>query len=492
MRIGRLWTLSALGGTLGAVALYDALPGINWTAWTVVAAAGLLIYRRPDTASLRALAIPLGFAVLLSGGAAVTTTPIPLLTIVLIVSSLLGLALVIARDHEHARNYGAVGIITAPVRAFAHTVAGAGSAVLATIESAETSRPHPVLRGSLIAAPVVVALALLFAAADPIFASGRDAVYDVLRTWGGAPRLIFGVMVALFIGGAYTASLPVASASMPLQVTPSPERIGLTERRIVVGAAAGISWLFVLLQISYLFRTTPGSAGSGMTFAEYARRGFGELALAATGSALLIVAVHAQTSSGPSSRASSRGERVGREPLAMPVLALLAAVACILVSAFHRVSLYEDAYGFTVTRVYAQAYMILTLVALVALAWRVFHAFDVCALAREVMTIALVTLTVLVYWNGDAWVARANLDRFAHTGKLDVGYLTSGLSPDAYPTLIQALPRMAAPDRAQLVVALAHEYARRPSLRAGSRWYEWNSRREQAKDALLALGVPRQ
>ena len=293
-------------------------------------------------------------------------------------------------------------------------------------------------------------------------------------------------MVALFVGGAYAASLPVASPPGSLRATPPAKRIGLTERRIVVGAAAGIFWLFVLLQISYLFRTTPGSAGSGMTFAEYARRGFGELAIAATGSVLLIVAAHAQFGPG----LSSRGDRGARSPLATPSLVLLAAVACVLVSAFHRVSLYEDAYGFTVTRVYAQAYMALTLVALGALAWRVIDVLDVHALARDVMTIALVTLTFLVYWNGDGWVARANLDRFARTGKLDIGYLTRGLSPDAYPTLIRALPRMAAADRTQLVTALAHEYARRPSLRADSHWYEWNLRRERARSGLLVFGVP--
>jgi len=168
-----------------------------------------------------------------------------------------------------------------------------------------------------------------------------------------------------------------------------------------------------------------------------------------------------------------------------PALALLAAIVCILVSAFHRIMLYEDAYGYTTMRVYAQAYMLLALAILFVLAWHVWRTFDVRALARQVMTIALATLTFLVFWNGDAWVARANLDRYARTGKIDIQYLTHGLSLDAYPTLVQALPNVAQPERAQFATALAGEYARRRNLRPTERWYEWNLRRSLARSFVV-------
>ena len=51
--------------------------------------------------------------------------------------------------------------------------------------------------------------------------------------------------------------------------------------------------------------------------------------------------------------------------------------------------------------------MIITLLVLIALAWHVLRDFRVRMLAREVMTIALTTLAVLVFWNTDAWVAPA-------------------------------------------------------------------------------------
>lgn len=479
MRIGLLWTFAAIAGALGAILLFDALPGINWALWVGAAIAGLLIYRRPDRETLRVMATPLGFAVILAAGAAVTTTPILRVAIVAIVASLMALAVVLASEKAAALDYGSLEIITAPLRALGRTVRGVISSVAVTFDSIGSAHERPALRGAVIAAPVVVVLMLLFASADPVLARGRDAIYSVFSNWGDMPRIVFGLSLGLFVLGAYAATRAAGSsfASAALMPSTGVDRIGLTERRIVLGAAATVSWLFVLLQLSYLFGASPAIAGSGVTFAEYAHRGFGELTVAATIAALLIIAAHDNVRAAHDSKT--------RNAITWPSLALLAAVVCILVSAFHRIMLYEDAYGYTTTRVYVQAYMLLALAILFVLAWHVWRKFDVRALARQIMTVALATLTFLVFWNGDEWVAQANLDRYAHTGKLDVQYLTGGLSLDAYPALVQALPRVTEPERGQLSLALAREYARRSELRGTKAWYEWNLRRERARSFVV-------
>ncbi|HWG35219.1 MAG TPA: DUF4173 domain-containing protein [Gemmatimonadaceae bacterium] len=478
MRIGLLWTFAAIAGALGAILLFDALPGINWSLWVSAAIAGLLIYRRPSRETLRVMATPLGFAVLLAAGAAVTTTPILRVAIVAIVASLMALAVLLASEHSAALDYGPIEIITAPFRALARTVRGAISSLAVTFDSIGSAHERPALRGAVIAAPVVLVLMLLFASADPVLARGRDAIYGVFSDWGDMPRIVFGLLLGLFVLGAYAATRTTGSSAFaPVMPSTGVERIGLTERRIVLGAAATVSWLFVLLQLSYLFGASPAIAGSGVTFAEYAHRGFGELTVAATIAALLIIAAH--------DNVRERHDSETRSAITWPSLALLAAVVCILVSAFHRIMLYEDAYGYTTTRVYVQAYMLLALAILFVLAWHVWRRFDVRALARQVMTVALATLAFLVFWNGDEWVAQANLDRYAHTGKLDVQYLTGGLSLDAYPALVQALPRVTEPERAQLSLALAREYARRSELHGTRAWYEWNLRRERARSFVV-------
>ena len=481
MRLSRLWIPSIGAGLAGALFLYDALPGINWTIVTVIAAAALVTYRSPDPQLRRALAIPLGFAVFLSGAFAITDNSALHVLNLLIVASLLALSLLIGREADHAWSYGAVDILTAPLRGLACTLQGAFSSVVQAVQSTRIATIHPVLRGSLVALPVVVLLALLFASADPVFASGRDAVYNVFQTWTTSPRIIFGIAFALFVAGACTASLPVPSTRRRVAIpSTGPDR--LTERRTMLGAVAGICWLFVLLQIGYLFFGNPGTVGSGMTFAQYAHQGFGELAVAATITALVIVATHSDTYFPALARGGARST------LTLPSLLLLAAVVCILISAFHRVALYEDAYGFSVLRVYAQAYIVLTLAVFLILAWRVTHEFEVRALARNVMTVSLVAFSALVYWNCDAWVVRANLDRFAITHKLDVSYLARGLSDDGYPALVQALPRMTPDDRAS-VVAKLNTAVSRERLTASSHWFEWNLRRDRAMDALRSVGI---
>jgi hypothetical protein len=482
MRLLHLWVLGALAGLAGALLVFDARPGLNWLIWTCIAVIGFIVYRRPEKEMLRTLAVPLGFAVVLAAGAVVTTTPPLLFAIGVIVASLLALSILLASDPVSPGDYGAVAILSAPFRGLARTARGIFTGASDTMESLGAARMSPVLRGSLIAAPVVIVLALLFATADPLLARGRDAIYDTLADWTDIPRIVFGILLTLFVIGAYVASSMttphVARAGVPGMWL---DRIGLTERRVVLYAAAAMSWLFVVLQISYLFGTIPSVAGSGITFAEYAHRGFAELTVAATGVSLLIVAVHRTL--------PSTGARELKRGIAPPSLVLLAAVGCILFSAFHRLTVYEDAYGYTPARVYAQVYIGLTLLILVLLAWQVTQSFDVRSLARHVMMASLCALTALVFWNGDAWVARANIDRYAQTGKLDTEFLARELSPDAYPALVASLPKIAEPERAQLVRALAHEYSRSSELKTEPNWFEWNLRRGMARGAVSPLAL---
>lgn len=479
MRPRELWILSAISGATGASLLYDASVGINCGIWTVITIAGLVVYRRPNAVTLRAIAPHIGAAIVLALGIAVTANDLLIVPAIICVMVLLALVVMIAPVRTGPADYGPLDILGAPILALRNTIASLLHAITDALSAIESPRNRSSLRSVLVAAPVVIVLALLFAAADPILASARDAIVDALTEGSAVPRLIFGIVVTLFVAGAYLASRETVTRLAP-PIAP-PARTGhltetaLADRRAVLIGAAAVSWLFVLLQVSYLFGAPPFVAGSGVTYAEYTHRGFGELTLAATGVALLIVAVH---------RRASVDEATGiRRRLMWPGLGLIAAVGCILISAFHRVSLYEGAYGFTAARVDVQAYLLLVGVVLAILAWEVTREFDVRALSRKALFAALTALACMTFWNRDAWVARANLDRYSVTGKLDTDYLTRDLSADAYPTLVRSLHSVGEPERTALAVGLAAEYRRifeaRPGI--GVAWYEWNLRRERAR-----------
>jgi hypothetical protein len=148
--------------------------------------------------------------------------------------------------------------------------------------------------------------------------------------------------------------------------------------------------------------------------------------------------------------------------------------------------LYEDAYGFTTARLYAQSYMLVLAIALVALAVETRNELEVPRLFRRALVAATTIFVVLIYWNHSAWIANKNVDRLASTGKLDTSYLTRDLSFDAVPTLVERLPTIPEPFQNEIRTALKSRYAKQ-QRRFGKAWYEWNLRTAEAKKAFATL-----
>jgi len=214
-----------------------------------------------------------------------------------------------------------------------------------------------------------------------------------------------------------------------------------------------------------------------MTFAEYAQRGFGELTIVATLSIALVIV---------SERYGRADGNAGR--LKAITLALVFAVLIILGSAFRRVLLYEAAYGYTVSRLYAQVYMIVLAIVLFALVYGVMTVLNTRALFRRGFAVFTAACVILVFWNHEAWIASENIERFRTTGKLDEKYLARDLSPNAVPTVISLMPTLPDPQKTALNQQLIATYAQRRRM-FSTRWFEWNYRREQARDALISAGI---
>lgn len=474
----RLWLLAIAAGLVAAAVLFDARLGVNLLLWTALAAGGLVAMRPRRDQAAGDLRLPLGFAVALAAGAMVTSDGAMQFLVVLLIASLLGLATLLSAVAPARFEYGATFILTAPFRALPFSVKAGVHTVVASVGSIGAFRRRPALRGALLAAPVALLFASLFAAADPIFARGRDAITSLFTSVDILPRLVFFIVVTFIVLGAYAyaASMQRREDTVPSEPT---QDHGATESAvewtIVIASAAVVSWLFVALQIGYLVSNAPARVGSGVTFAEYAHRGFAQLSVLATIAVLLVVAA-----------VGRRGEGTAPRALRAWVFALLAAVAGVLASAFHRVTLYENVYGFTTARVNAQAYMLVVLAVLVLCALETARGFDTARLARATMAVALAAMCALMIWNDEAWVVRTDVARFAGTARLDARYLVRRLSPDAYPALLDALPVLPPAQRQVLASELWPTAACR--LRGDDRWFEWNARRAAARAALLSHG----
>ncbi|MEP6905693.1 MAG: DUF4173 domain-containing protein, partial [Gemmatimonadales bacterium] len=346
-----------------------------------------------------------------------------------------------------------------------------------------SARARATVRGFAITVPIVFVFALLLAGADPVFAIWRDQVGRLISTWSFIPRLIFFCVLLVITLGAYSyaarGSAPARRISDPdILASRSDRRLGATERLILVSSVTALFWVFIAVQLSYLFGNAPSVPGSKMSFAEYAQRGFGELTIVASLSVLLIVL------------SERYGQLNGHEKrLRAITLALLVSVAIMLASAFHRVQLYEAAYGYTVSRLYAQAYMLVLAAGLVALTLEVVATVDTGRLFRRVFAVASATFIVLVFWNHEGWIADENIDRSIATGKeLDVKYLVSNLSPNAVPIVVSRLGTSPEPSQSELRRLLTSEYGSGRRLR-NDRWFEWNYRRQEARAALARTGI---
>ena len=481
-----LWSAALVVATTGTWLLFRAQPGVNWALVTLSASLALLgcarlrggadtrdphgrIARSVPPAFLMTVALALALAM----GAALTADVAIHVVIAFAVCGLLAIELDHARDPRPIR----------PGVWFLATLPLAGGARLAheflrrldeTLLLASSSRWRPLVRGSALALPVVALFGLMLAPADPLLASARDQLGQFLTSWDALPRvLFFGTLFVVMVGACgLTARGPVeTTAARPLA-----ERVGIgaVERAIVLGAVTLLFAGFLVLQLSYLFGNLPGTAGSGVTFAEYARRGFAELTIVASLCVVLIAGL-------------DHGVKRGRRSWRVHILelALLGELALLLVSAFRRLLLYEDAYGFTTARLYGQVYMVWLAVVLSLVALELRRGLDGHRVVRRAGVAAALTLTGLIYWNHEAWIVQRNVARFAATRQFDARYAVWSLSLNAVPALIAALdklpPDAAGPLRCELTKR--HGSTRPENLR----WYEWNLRRARAQQVLSGL-----
>ena len=328
-----------------------------------------------------------------------------------------------------------------------------------------------VVRGVVLALPLLLVFGGLFIAADAVFA---DLVLGLLRI--DLERLASHLALVCFFGWVavgYAYGF-VTGTRLPVPRSLADRRpwLGLTEVGIALGLLAALFAAFVAVQFRYLFggaalvEVTPG-----LTYAEYARRGFFELVVVV---ALMLPVLLA--ADWLLRRERPRDEAVFRALTAVQLVLLVG----VLASALHRMRLYLAAYGLTEARFYATSFLLwltvvlLWFVATVLRGRRRWFAFGALVSAFAVAA----ALPVL---NPDALIVRTNLARAEAGAELDVAYI-SDLSADAAPAVIAALPRLDEDDRCFVAAGLL----RRWGTDVGLDWRNWSWSVARARAAVRA------
>ncbi len=342
--------------------------------------------------------------------------------------------------------------------------------------------PHGSMRavvlGILVAIPIIIVFGALLASADPVF----ERLTRFLVDWDFERLLSHVIVIGIvsWLAAGYLRSVVVAGPerSRPLVALGSPTW-GAVEIGIPLAALAVLFLAFVVVQARYLFGGEDLIRSAvGLTYAEYARRGFFELVTVA--GLVLPLLMAGEWSLKASDRSAARVFRI----LATLILLL---VGLIIASAAIRLRLYRAAYGLTQDRLYAAAVMVWIAG---ALAW-----FGTTVLRghrkRFVFGAIIAGFAVVAgmnVLNPDAVIARANLLQASRGHELDARYLER-LSADATPALAAALASLALPERCALTRHLAEQYRERQQ----SDWRSWSLGRSRADGVLgevsAALGV---
>lgn len=270
---------------------------------------------------------------------------------------------------------------------------------------------------------LVLVFGALFVGADPAFGRLVDTLVPSLDTDDIIARAAgFALVLVFVLGGGYLVRFPPkldALAPVPGKSVPR------WEWAVPLAVLDALFIAFVAVQATVLFG---GHAHvletEGLTYAEYARQGFWQLLWVAALTLLVLSVVI---------RVASRDTPADRRVLRILVGTLCATSIVVVISAIHRMWVYQQAYGFSTERLLVITIelwlgVVFGLVAVAGIRMRA------CWLPRAVLVAGVAALLGLAALNPERLIADRNIDRFERTGHLDARYL-SGLSADIDPAL---------------------------------------------------------
>lgn len=477
----RLLGAALLLGGLGDWLFRRAALGLNGFLWMLLLLAAVLYFAPPEKgfgAARRWLLLPaLLFAALLMWR---DSTALRLLDLLLIAVTL---ALALTYPTLKAlREAGIGGYVKAGFFTGVQAALGLLPVLISDVRWSEMPRNRAtrhaaaVLRGLLIAVPLLWLFGSLLMSADALF---EAQVRSIVRV--DMENLTIHLVTALFWAWLAAGLLRTAVRTPPpdlvaTRLAPSRLTLGAVEMGLVLGLLNLLFLAFVLVQFRYFFGGAALVADSlTLTYAEYARRGFFELVwVCALTLPLLLLLDQLLPTEAPDQIRLFRW-------LSAAMLLLLGVIGT---SAMGRMLLYQREYGLTELRLYTSAFMLWVGVLLVLFAATVLRGRKE-RFAFGALVSGCAVVLALHGINPDWQIARVNLERAAEGGRpLDIHYL-SGLGADAAPVLAAALPGLPEDQRGILLQNLEHRWGWGRQVD----WRSWNYARARAVDQVRAIDL---
>ncbi len=240
-------------------------------------------------------------------------------------------------------------------------------------------------------------------------------------------RLIFILVLTFIFTGTLLHALTRTESDKAMQTGKAifPPFLGWIEGSVVLILVNVLFAAFVAIQVRYLFGGQANITETGFTYSEYARRGFNELVMVTILSLMMYLAI---------ATVSKNVTRWQKRLFSGLSLVLFGLVLVILFSAFERLHLYEEAYGFTRLRTYTHLFIYWMAALLVGSA-----VLEILSTRRR-FALLLVIIAVgfgftLGITNVDRLIVQRNVERVQNGETFDGQYLNV-LSSDAVPAMI--------------------------------------------------------
>ncbi|SUY44958.1 membrane protein [Clostridium putrefaciens] len=283
-----------------------------------------------------------------------------------------------------------------------------------------------ILQGILISIPVIFLLGSLLSGADNVFGyyiKNLNEAVTLFRIGDSFWQLISSIFVAVYIFGLiWSFRYKFRDESDQYFEKKTMEPIKIITLLIIINM---LYLVFTKVQISYLYAGDVKLLPGGLSYSEYARKGFFELVIVTIINMVLISFLKAKVT-----------EEDEKLSITLNVLYTLIVgfTLNMMFSAFYKMNMYVEAFGYTRLRILVQLFIILLGIVIIL---QLIHIWMRISMFKPILVVAVMFYLFINFFNIDAFIARKNIEVYKDKG-MNESYLKI-LSFDALKEMDKAL-----------------------------------------------------
>ena len=308
------------------------------------------------------------------------------------------------------------------------------------IKSKNEAKIRKFLKAVLITVPVVLIIIFLLSTADEIFADlFREAFRQILvfingiNLFNSLIKIIFIIISFFYFMGLFYYVCLKYEVINEKEISQTKINDDFTIKMILVSLNI-IYAVFCFIQVKSLFMRN-----TTLNYANYARQGFFQL--------MIVSIINLVTILIAKKSENKDKVKINKFTNCMSII-MIVFTFIIVISAWLRMSFYENAYGYTMLRILVYCALLTEVILFIP---TVFYVLDKkINLLKSYFFIITIMYVCMNFANFDNIIARRNVDRFIQTGKIDIYYLITETGSDAVNQLLRILEIQTGDENAKL------------------------------------------